>query len=310
MRRHPELVLVFVTLLWGSTFIVTKDIVRDAPPLGYLVARYLLAALLMLPLYGRAALRDRRLLRDGAVIALLNSFGLIFQVVGQVYTTASKSAFITSLNTPLVPLVALLVYGARPSRPQQVAVALATLGLMLLTWPGAGAGWNAGDLMTVACATIYAFTIIEIARRSRHHDALALTTVQIVIGALFFVAALAFTKALLHVLPPENLPAMVRLEARPLHVTARLAAEVVYMAVVCTAATFALQTWAMARMSATHAAVVFALEPVFATAMAIAVEGAAEWPGARAAAGACLVMLGVLASEIRLVPRSSDRIEP
>ena len=34
--------------------------------------------------------------------------------------------------------------------------------------------------------------------------------------------------------------------------------------------------WAMARMSATHAAVVFALEPLFATGLAIAVEGDAE----------------------------------
>jgi drug/metabolite transporter (DMT)-like permease len=55
----------------------------------------------------------------------------------------------------------------------------------------------------------------------------------------------------------------------------------------------------MARMSATHAAVVFALEPVFATALAIAVEGGSEWPGSRGAAGAALVLAGVLASEMK-----------
>ena len=43
----------------------------------------------------------------------------------------------------------------------------------------------------------------------------------------------------------------------------------VYMAIACTVVPFGLQTWAMARMSATHAAIVFALEPVFATIMAI-----------------------------------------
>jgi drug/metabolite transporter (DMT)-like permease len=55
----------------------------------------------------------------------------------------------------------------------------------------------------------------------------------------------------------------------------------------------------MRRMSATHAAIVFALEPVFATGLAIAVEGGSEWPGPRGAAGALLIFVGVVASELR-----------
>ena len=101
-------------MLWGSTFIVTKDIVRDAPPMLYLVV----------PLRHRGAgdarrstaegARARQLIIDGVILGLLNSLGLVLQVLGQVYTTASKSAFITSLNTPLVPLVAFVLYRTRP----------------------------------------------------------------------------------------------------------------------------------------------------------------------------------------------------
>ena len=54
------------------------------------------------------------------ILGVLNSLGLVLQVFGQVYTTASKSAFITSLNTPLVPLVAFALYRTRPSKPQLV----------------------------------------------------------------------------------------------------------------------------------------------------------------------------------------------
>jgi drug/metabolite transporter (DMT)-like permease len=79
--------------------------------------------------------------------------------------------------------------------------------------------------------------------------------------------------------------------------TARLVAELAWMTLACTVATFGLQTWAMARMSATHAAIVFALEPVFATAIAIGWEGSAEWPGGMGAAGAALVMLAVAVGE-------------
>jgi drug/metabolite transporter (DMT)-like permease len=97
---------------------------------------------------------------------------------------------------------------------------------------------------------------------------------------------------------PASLPEFARLEARPLVVTQRLVVEGVYMAIFCTVVTFGLQTWSMARMSATHAAIVFALEPVFATVMAIGWEGSAEWPGARGATGAAIVMIAVAVSEL------------
>ena len=297
MKPRPELVLVGVTVLWGSTFIVTKDIVREAPPLLYLVLRFGFASLVFVPLFVRR-LNDRRLIVDGAVLGVMNSLGLILQVIGQAHTTASKSAFITSLNTPLVPLVALAMYRTRPSLPQLVGIALATIGLALLTYPAGGGRWNAGDLYTAGCATIYAFTIVQIARRSRGHHAGALTAVQIAFAALTFVLALGAAKLLIATTDAARLPDFAQLEARPLVWSPRIVGELVYMAIACTVATFALQTWAMARMSATHAAIVFALEPVFATAIAVGVAGSAEWPNGRGVAGACLIMLAVAASEV------------
>jgi drug/metabolite transporter (DMT)-like permease len=297
MRPRPELVLVGVTVLWGSTFIVTKDIVRDAPPMLYLVFRFGIAAVLMLALYGKGV-RKKQLIVDGVLLGVLNSLGLILQVYGQVYTTASKSAFITSLNTPLVPLVSYALYRTRPTAPQLVAVVLATVGLMLLTYPAGGARWNAGDLYTVGCAIFYAFTIVQIARRSPRHDARPLTAVQIAAATLTFCCALALAQLCIHTISPASLPEFARLEARPLVLTQRLVVEGVYMAIFCTVLTFGLQTWAMARMSATHAAIVFALEPVFATVMAIGWEGSAEWPGARGATGAAIVMIAVAVSEL------------
>lgn len=306
---RPELVLVGVTVLWGSTFIVTKDIVRDAPPMLYLVFRFGIASLAMLALYWpqlRREARNRQLVVDGVVLGVLNSLGLLLQVIGQAFTTASKSAFITSLNTPLVPLVSFALYRTRPSRPQLVAVALATLGLMLLTYPEGGARWNAGDLYTVGCAGFYAFTIVQIARRSPRHDARPLTAVQIAAATLTFCCALALAKLCIRTMTPASLPDFARLEARPLVWTTRLVVEGLWMALACTVVTFGLQTWAMARMSATHAAIVFALEPVFATLMAIGWEGSAEWPGARGATGAAIVMIAVAASEL---PRRRGKLE-
>lgn len=306
---RPELILTAMTVLWGSTFIVTKDIVHQAPPFAYLALRFGLATLVLGALWGRR-LYPRRLVLDGAILGLLNAAGLVLQVTGQVYTTASKSAFITSLNTPLVPLVSLALYGLRPTRSQLIAVGLATVGLWLLTYPVGGARWNAGDLYTVACALIYAFTIVEIARRSARHDARALTFVQVATAALAFSILLGVMRLGSHLCPPEALPELMRLQLRPLHLTPRLQLELAYLALFCTVITFSGQTWALARMSATHAAIIFALEPVFATAMALAWAGADEWPGSRGAAGAALVLLAVATAELgRRASSSSSSIE-
>jgi drug/metabolite transporter (DMT)-like permease len=224
----------------------------------------------------------------------------LLQVFGQVYTTASKSAFITSLNTPLVPVVGYLFYRARPTRPQLAALLIATLGLFLLTWPGWGARWNRGDLLTVACATLYAVTIIEIAKRTPRHDALTLTIVQLISAALFYCVLCVVAHGIIAAVRPPVLPEFLQLEARPLTVSSRLLMEGVYMAVACTVVTFAAQTWAMARMTATHAAVIFALEPVFATLIALGYEGSGEWPDARGASGALLVLVAVAVAQIGL----------
>ena len=136
-RPSAGLVLLACTCVWASTFAVTKELVATAPPLLYLTLRFGAAALLLTPLllWRRASLRSPGFLRDSLVLGLLNASGLVFQVLGQVYTTASKSAFITSLNTPLTALVGLLVYRIVPTMGQRVAVALASFGLVLLTWP-------------------------------------------------------------------------------------------------------------------------------------------------------------------------------
>jgi drug/metabolite transporter (DMT)-like permease len=289
-------VLVGVTVLWGSTFVVTKAVVHEVAPFAYLTLRFGLAAVLLLLVYGRRI--RRAALIDGAVLGFLNSGGLVLQVLGQSYTTASKSAFITSLNTPLTPVVALLLYRARPSRPQLVAVLLATMGLGLLTWPGGGARWNVGDLSTVGCAVLYAFTIVQLARRTPGHEVMTLTAVQVASAAVFFALFLGMSQTAIAIWGPARLPELLRAEALGFHPSPHAWVEMVYLSLACTLVTFAGQTWAMARMSATHAAIVFALEPVFATLMAIGLDGAAEWPGARGATGAAIVMTAVVVSEL------------
>jgi len=301
-ERRPELLLTAITLLWGSTFVVTEDMVRGMAPLPYLVLRFGAAALVLGAIYRKQLARaSLRTFADGAVLGALLALGLGLQVFGQVFTTASKSAFVASLSTALVPPLAFALHGEPPEKRQVQAVALASFGLLLLTWPApAEHDFNRGDVLIAFSAIVYAAVIVETARRARRSPSGPLTTLQIGFAALLFLLALLLARALPP--PPPGSPALARLDALerlPFAPTAWQWAQIAYMALACTVVTSLAQTWSMARMSAARAAVVFALEPVFATILAIAVEGSAERPSARGAVGASLILAGVVASEIR-----------
>lgn len=299
LSRRPEVVLAGVTVLWGSTFIVTKDLLREVSPLPYISLRFVLAAAIMLVLFPATVRAPRRTLIDGLALGLGQGGGLLLQVLGQVDTTASKSAFITSLSVPLTPFVAYALHREIPRRAQIAGLLLASTGLALLTWPAGDAPWNRGDLLALGCAFLYSWVIVETSYRSRRSDVFQLATAQTASAAGLFLVALGLAHAGLALTPAGARPALLALEARSLHIGMRSAVEIAYMVVFCTVLTFLAQTWAMSRMSATLAAVVFALEPLIATGLAIAVEGSSEWPGTRGAIGGVLILGGLVASEIR-----------
>jgi drug/metabolite transporter (DMT)-like permease len=107
----------------------------------------------------------------------------------------------------------------------------------------------------------------------------------------------------------QSLPVDLARNAEPLVWSARVLWQLLYLSIVATVVTFLLWTWGQARMSATHAAIIFSLEPVFATLFAYAFYGASEMLNPRAALGATLVLAGVVVSELRLSKTSPDEDE-
>lgn len=287
----PGLALFLVTAVWASSFVVSKHVVRVVPPVPYLALRYGIASLLLLALFGARlwnARRDRALRRDGLILGALNAIALCFQLVGQMYTTASKSAFITSLYMPLVPLFGLLLYKTQSTPAQLLAVAVASVGLLLLTYPVGGATVNPGDLLTVVSAILYAITIIESSRRSRANDSRLLTTAQVLVSGLLFVSLLGVSHlGGVRVVPDWAVTTL----RNPMN--GSVLAGVLYMAMICTVLTFLVQNWALPRLHVTHATIIFSLEAPIATAIGLLADGVEEWPGPRGAVGAGLMLMAV-----------------
>ena len=152
------------TLIWGSTFVLVQAALRDISPILFLAIRFSIAAAALALLFrGRARYRPTRggLIAGGCLFA-----GYLFQTVGLQFTTASKSAFITGLAIPLVPLLTSLVYLSRPRIFELAGVLCATAGMGLMTLQGDSLRIGKGDLLTFFCAVAFAAHIITLGHYS------------------------------------------------------------------------------------------------------------------------------------------------
>ena len=287
-----DLVLVVVTAIWGSTFIVNRLVLETAPPLLFVLARFTLAAA-VLWLFARKRPRTPSLVAHSAVVGLLLAAGIGFQVVGQLFTTASKAAFVTGLSVPLTPVFGWLLTRKKPSRENFAGLVVAAAGFALLTWPkDAASGVNTGDLLILVTAVSYAVLIVFVSETAATHDARWYSFGQIVFAAIGVGAVRLALAPFVH-----GRGAFLAAEARPLVFDRTVVLSILWMALVATVVTFLAQNWAQARMPATHAAIMFALEPVFAALFAAVVLG--ERMSRRDGAGAALVLAGIVVSELR-----------
>ena len=286
-RWRADAVLVVVTVVWGADFVLVKNLLGGVPPLPFLFWRFALAtAVCALALPGRR--RTPGLYRDGLILGVLLALGMGLQILGQTRTTASNASFLTGMASVLTPVAAYLLTRKLPTLENGVGITLAGAGFVLMTFPVAGVAINRGDLLVFGCGVVFAFYIVVLAERSGLHDSAWLTVIQLAtVVPVAGVAALSLGGA-----------AAMRAGIAPILSSPGLLAQALFLAVVGTAGTFFFQTWAQQHMSATHAAIIFTLEPVFTAILAAWILS--ERLGPRGWTGGVLVLAGIVVSELRL----------
>jgi len=95
--------------------------------------------------------------------------GFVAQTVGLVYTSASHSAFITSMMVIFTPIFQWILLRQAPTPMNIVGILVVSAGLWFLTAPNE-TGFNLGDGLTLLCATIFGFYLIELDRISKHQQ--------------------------------------------------------------------------------------------------------------------------------------------
>jgi drug/metabolite transporter (DMT)-like permease len=248
--RLATAALVFVTLMWGSTFILIKNVVGRMPVLDFLAVRFVIAAVVLVVVFHRQvrALRRPAVLR-GLGLGTVYGIAQILQTEGLARTSASVSGFVTGTYVVLTPVLALVLLRQKANPTTWVAVGMSTIGLAVLSLRGAEV--SGGVLLILASAVLYALHILGLGLWSSSRDALGLAAVQMV--AIAVVCTVGATPGGI-ALPPDG----------------RAWASTLYMALGAGALALFLQTWAQAHLSATRAAIVMTMEPVFAATFAVA----------------------------------------
>jgi drug/metabolite transporter (DMT)-like permease len=283
-RWKAELALLANALIWGSTFTMVKDALRDISPILFVAVRFTLAAaVLVLIFYPKLS---RHTLLPGFAVGSLLFAGYAFQTAGLRFTTPSKSAFITALAIPMVPLLTSCVYKKWPLPAETAGVIAATMGMGLMTVPDLHFELNPGDLLTFLCAMAFAGHIVALGYFSKRAISQGYGFESLAVWQIMSAAGL-------------GLVSFNWLDSSHLRMSQGLGLALAVTGLLATALAFTVQTWAQRYTTATRTALIYALEPVFAYGFSWIFTG--ELLSRRATFGAGLILAGILLVEVKQV---------
>jgi len=245
----PVLALAAVALIWGVSFTVVDGVTGSLPPADLVAWRFGLGTLVLLlvrpasaPMVG--ALRIRAVVLGGLLGA-----GFLLQAWAMAYTDALMSGFLTSLLVVIAPIAGWLLFRERLSPTAWSGVAIAAVGLAVLSLQAVGFGL--GELLTLGSATLWGLHVVLLSRWSKPEHAIGLARIQTAT-----VAAMAFGSGAVQsvfvgghpwpAMPPD----------------AKTWLSIAFLAVLATAAAMVLLSWSQSRITATRAAIILTLEPV------------------------------------------------
>lgn len=251
MRLKADLTLLVVSIIWGSAFVAQRVAGQMGSVYLFNGARYLLAALVVLPLALRVKRKDKpswTMSRDQykwmIVAGFLLFLGSAFQQAGMVYTTAGNAGFITSLYVVLVPIALFFVWGEKPHWMSIAAVGLAGVGAFLLS-TGGRFEVKAGDALELLGALFWTFHVIVLGKFASKFEAMSFSVGQLFVCAILNIGIGLFAEPMMSFTWP-------------------LMFAIAYTALFSLGLCYTLQVWAQRHTPPADAALILSLESVFA----------------------------------------------
>ena len=285
LKRRPatlgKLLILLATIIWGSSFVVLKNTLDTIPTEFLLGFRFFLAAVLLSAVFYQMW-REFNLsyLRRGLLLGLLLFGAYYSQTLGLTDTTPGKNAFLTATYCAIVPFLYWAVDKLRPDLYNISAALLCLLGIGMVAITS-GFSMRLGDSLTLVGAMFYAAHIVALAKFTRGHNPLLLTTVQFfTCGIINWILQLFVVKQPVPELTAANISALL------------------YLTILCSAVALTFQSYGQKYTEPATAAILLSLESVFGVIFSIIFYH--EAITLRMYCGFGLIFLAVIISETKL----------
>jgi drug/metabolite transporter (DMT)-like permease len=251
MRLKADLALLLVSIIWGSAFVAQRVAGQMGSVYLFNGARYVLAAVVVLPFAVRATRLSRQTYTISReqykwmfIVGAVLFGGSAVQQVGLLYTTAGNAGFITSLYVVLVPVVLFLFWRETSHWVSAIAVGLAGVGAFFLS-TGGRFEVRAGDVIELFGALFWTLHVIMLGKYASRFESMSFSVGQLVVcGLLNLGVGIAAGESI-----QLNLP---------------LLGAIVYTAFFSLGLCYSFQIWAQRHTPPADAALILSLESVFA----------------------------------------------
>ncbi|MGG8360111.1 DMT family transporter [Bacillus cereus] len=282
------LALLFVSFIWGATFVVVQNAMSFVGPFTFNGIRFLFAGIILLfvqIIFSQKTSKQE--LKHSSLAGLMVGFflfvGYLLQTFGLLYTTSSKAGFLTGLSIVMVPILSFIFLKQKATIFIILGIAVATTGLYLLT-AADSFQLNIGDILVLGCAVAFAAHILINGFFSKKISTLLLSTSQVLaVGIFSSICAFLFED-------------WEKLFSVSLWTNQSFLFALFLTALFATSIAFFIQTSAQKHTSPTRVAIIFAMEPVFAALTGVLVAN--EQLSISAIIGCLCIFLGMIFVEL------------
>jgi drug/metabolite transporter (DMT)-like permease len=286
VKIHPlraDLLMLFAALIWGCSFVVQRLSLATIGPFLFTGVRFLLGAAVIAglshwlkrPVSGGARQRVKWPWGPGIVLGVLVAVSIASQQIGLGYTKVANAGFISSMYVVIVPILSVLL-GQRLRAGIIVGALCAAAGLYYLS--GEHLALSFGDGLELLGAVAISLQLMAIGSYTQRHDPLTLALIQNLVCALVCLVAAATVETVRWADIEHS------------------AWTIFYCGAISVGIGYAIQAVAQRDALASHAAIIFSMEGVFAALAArIFIAEHLSW---HAIFGCSLVVAGCIASQV------------
>lgn len=278
-----KVALVIAALLWGASYVVTKEVALAIQPWWLVALRFIPTTLVCAVVLGRRLFSKSELARAsrrfGVVLGTTTVIGYVLQTYGILFTTPGRNAFLSGVYCILVPFVTWALGMGKPERKNLLAAVLAVFGLGFISLDGLSLTFNLGDALSLATAFSWSVGMGLTARDGAQLDMWVVTVINFLVVSLSsLVGALLF----------EPFPTVAL-------TTPHIVVGLVFLALVCTLSNTFVFNFAMTKLDPAEGSLLSSLEAP--SGAAVSILAGQESAAPRVLVGFVLMSIAVVISQ-------------